>query len=176
MCDAVLYHSNVHLSTHLARVHVVHGPGVAAAGHAILSNSYKYFVSSEQIFLIRCEIHFIEILPPTCQHHPLLQALLEAAELAAVALGLVDLAVAVGHAGVDPLVLHRALEEALAALTCDDAVVEPGGLRRYTYSVDTAQILELETKVKRRSAKISQSPRRPLPGSFPSCKRPLHSP
>ena len=141
-----MYHSNVHLSTHLARVHVVHGPGVAAAGHAILSNSCKYFVSSEQIFLVRCENHFIEILPPTCQHHPLLQALLEAAELAAVALGLVDLAVAVGHAGVDPLVLHRALEEALAALTCDDAVVEPGGLRRY--SVDTAQILELETKVR----------------------------
>ena len=100
----------------------------------------------------------IEIFPPTCQHHPLLQALLEAAELAAVALGLVYLTVAVRHAGVDPLVLHRALEESLAALAGDDAVVEPGGLRRY--SVDTAQI-ELETEVKRRFTKIAQPRRKP---------------
>ena len=113
----------------------------------------------------------IEILPPTCQHHPLLQALLEAAELAAVALGLVDLAVAVRHAGVDPLVLHRALEESLAALAGDDAVVEPGGLGRY--NVDTAQILELEMEVKRRFKEISQPRRKPLLGSSPGCKCPL---
>ena len=35
---------------------------------------------------------------------------------------------AVGDAGVDSLVLHGPLEEALAAFAGDDAIVEPGGL------------------------------------------------
>lgn len=60
----------------------------------------------------------------TLQHHPLLYALLEPAVLAPVPLRLRDLAVAVRHARVHPPVLHRPLEEALAALAGDDAVVQ----------------------------------------------------
>lgn len=53
----------------------------------------------------------------TCQHHALPQTLLEAAVLAPVALRLSDLAVAVRHARVHALVLHRPLEETLAPVT-----------------------------------------------------------
>ncbi len=80
-------------------VHVVDRPGVPSPRHPVL--------------------------PDRRQHHPLVEALLEAAVLAPVPLRLVDLAVAVGNAVVDPLVLHRSLEEALAALAGDDAVVQP---------------------------------------------------
>ena len=51
---------------------------------------------------------------------------MEPAELTPVPLHLVDFAFAVGHAGVDPLVLYGPLEEAFAAFASDDAVVEAG--------------------------------------------------
>ena len=70
-------------------VEVVDGARVAAAGHAILADGG--------------------------QDHALAEALAEAAVLAPVALRLGDLAVAVGHARVHALVLHRPLEEALAS-------------------------------------------------------------
>ena len=79
-------------------VEVVDGARVAAAGHSVLSDGG--------------------------QHHSLAQTLLEAAVLTPVSLLLRDHALAVGDARVHALVLDRALEEALAALARDDAVVE----------------------------------------------------
>ena len=55
--------------------------------------------------------------PPTCQHHALLQALLEATVLAAIPLGLGHLASAIAYTGVYSLVLYRALEEPFAPVT-----------------------------------------------------------
>ena len=69
-------------------VEVVHGARVASAGHAILAHG--------------------------SQNHALAEALLEATVLAPVALGLGYLAVALCHARVHSLVLHRPLEEAFA--------------------------------------------------------------
>ena len=72
-------------------VEVVDGAGIPSAGHAIL--------------------------PDGGQDHALADALLEAAVLAPIALRLGDLAVALGHARVHPLVLNCSLEETLAPAT-----------------------------------------------------------
>jgi hypothetical protein len=61
------------------------------------------------------------------QHHALLDALLEAAVLAAVALRFGYLARAIGHARVHASVLHGALEEPLAPLARDNTVVQARG-------------------------------------------------
>ena len=64
----------------------------------------------------------------TFQLHADVETLLEAAVGAALPLGLVDDTAAVRHAGVHLLVLHRPLEEALAGLAGEQAVVVPGHL------------------------------------------------
>ena len=51
----------------------------------------------------------------TCQNHAHLEALLETAELAPIALRLGDFAVTICDTCVHPLVLHGPLEEALAS-------------------------------------------------------------
>ena len=70
-------------------VKVVHGTRVASPWHPVLAHGGK--------------------------HHAHLKALLEAAVLASVPLGFVDLTVVVGHTRVHTLVLHSALEEAFAS-------------------------------------------------------------
>ncbi len=82
-------------------VEVVHGARIASTRHAIL--------------------------PHRRQHHSLAEALLKATVLTAVSLLLRNQTLPVGDAGVHALVLHRPLEEALATLAGDDAVVEAGG-------------------------------------------------
>ena len=69
-------------------VEVVDGAGIASAGHAILAHGG--------------------------QNHALVDAFLEAAVLAPVALSFGDLAAALGHARVDPLILNGPLEKTLA--------------------------------------------------------------
>ena len=74
-------------------------------------------------------MHFVLLFNcPTCQHHPLLQTFLEATELTPVSLSFVNFTVAVCHTSVDSLVLNSPLEESLASLTCDDAIVQASGL------------------------------------------------
>ena len=64
----------------------------------------------------------------TFQLHPHVETLLEATVGAALPLGLVDNTAAVRHAGVHLLVLDGALEEALAGLAGEEAVVVAGHL------------------------------------------------
>lgn len=62
------------------------------------------------------------------QLHANVETLLEAAVGAALSLRLVDVTTPVGHTGVHLLVLHGALEEALAALAGEQSVVVAAGL------------------------------------------------
>ena len=61
-------------------------------------------------------------------HHPHSQALLEAAELATVSSSLVHRAVLVRQADILGVLLHRPLEESLAALAGADAIVLAGSI------------------------------------------------
>ena len=61
-------------------------------------------------------------------HHPHGQALLEAAELATVSSSLVHRAVLVRQADILGVLLHRPLEESLAALAGADAIVLAGSI------------------------------------------------
>jgi hypothetical protein len=69
-----------------------------------------------------------KIVQLTFQLHPHVETLLEATVGAALPLGLVDNTAAVRHAGVHLLVLDGALEEALAGLAGEEAVVVAGHL------------------------------------------------
>lgn len=74
----------------------------------------------------------------TFELHADVEALLEAAEGAALPLRLVDVAAAVGHARVDLFVLHGSLEEALAGLAREQAVV----VARHLVAAHGAQFLD----------------------------------
>ena len=65
---------------------------------------------------------------PTFKFHADVHALLEPAVGTPLPLGLVNDATPLRHAGVDLLVLHGPLEEALAGLAGENAVVEPRDL------------------------------------------------
>lgn len=71
---------------------------------------------------------------PTFKLHPDIETLLESAVGAALALRLVDDTVAVRHAGVHLLVLDGPLEEALAGLAGEEAVVVAGHLHPHNQS------------------------------------------
>ena len=79
-------------------------------------------------------------------HHPHGQALLEAAELAAISSSFVHRAVLVRQADVLGVLLHRPLEESLAALAGADAIVLAGSIVP-THSTREAQRGGLEVEV-----------------------------
>lgn len=64
----------------------------------------------------------------TLQYHPLFYALLEPAILAPIPLRLRYLTISIRHTRIHPPILHSSLEETLATLTGDYAVVETGCL------------------------------------------------
>ena len=78
---------------------------------------------SGRLFFSRVALNPFGFAVLTITAHPHLQALLQPAVLAAVAVVLGDLAVPVAAAGVAELLSDGALEEALAALAADGAVV-----------------------------------------------------
>lgn len=75
--------------------------------------------------LIKVPVRVQEKKPPTLHLHAHLEALPEAAELAAVAVVLIDHTVLVAAATVGQILPDTSLEEALAALTANSSVVPP---------------------------------------------------
>lgn len=104
-------------------IHIVNGSRIPSSRHSIFSDSCKKGLNKSICLLINFYNYVL-----TCQNHPLVQTLLESTILTSIPLSLVDFTISICNTVVNPFVLHRSLEESLAAFAGDDAVVQTSGL------------------------------------------------